>query len=80
MAAPLLLAGGAAGAAFVYSNVAGAAVPAPAPNVAALGAPPPAGLLIDVIGAVSHPGLYRMARGDRVYDAIATAGGLTADA
>ncbi len=80
LAAPLLLAAGAAGAAFVYSNVAGAAAPAPVPNVGALGAPPPAGLLIDVIGAVNHPGLYRMARGDRVYDAIATAGGLTADA
>src|SRR5207237_7245922 len=45
-----------------------------------LGVPPPAGLLIDVIGAVDRPGLYRMNRGDRVYDAIAAAGGLTGDA
>ena len=42
--------------------------------------PAPAGLLVDVIGAVAQPGLYRMKRGDRVYDAIAAAGGLTTDA
>jgi competence protein ComEA len=42
-----------------------------------LAVPPPAGLLVDVIGAVNNPGLYRMKRGDRVYDAIAAAGGLS---
>src|SRR6202049_989120 len=47
----------------------------PSPDVAA-----PAGPLVDVIGAVAQPGLYRMKRGDRVYDAIAAAGGLTSDA
>ena len=38
------------------------------------------GLLVDVAGAVAHPGLYRLQRGDRVYAAIAAAGGLTPDA
>src|ERR1700680_4306630 len=47
----------------------------PSPDVAA-----PAGPLVDVIGAVAQPGLYRMKRGDRVYDAIAAAGGLTSQA
>ena len=76
---PLLLAAGAAGAAYLYSSTASAATPpvAPIPN---LDVPPPAGLLVDVIGAVAHPGLYRMERGERVYDAIAAAGGLTEDA
>ena len=76
---PLLIAAGAAGAAYVYSSAASAASPAAA-AVPILEEPPAAGLLIDVIGAVNHPGLYRMKRGDRVYDAIAAAGGLTEDA
>jgi competence protein ComEA len=42
--------------------------------------PAPAGLLVHVLGAVEHPGLYRMKRGDRVYDAIAAAGGLSVEA
>src|SRR5713226_1881027 len=42
--------------------------------------PGPAGLLVHVVGAVEHPGLYRMKRGDRVYDAIASAGGLSVEA
>jgi competence protein ComEA len=50
------------------------------PTEPALALPPPAGLLVDVVGAVARPGLYRVPRGDRVYDAIAAAGGLTADA
>lgn len=79
LALPLLLAAGAAGAAYVYSSATAVAAPPPA-AVANLALPAPAGLLVDVIGAVNHPGLYRMARGDRVYDAIAAAGGLTEDA
>jgi competence protein ComEA len=53
-----------------------AQAPAPLPAV-----PPPAGLLVHVSGAVLHPGLYRLQRGDRVYAALAAAGGLapTAD-
>jgi competence protein ComEA len=52
----------------------------PEPAGAGLELPPPAGLLVDVVGAVAHPGLYRVPRGDRVYDAIAAAGGLTKEA
>lgn len=56
--------------------------PQPAPPDAAGGAalPPPSGLLVDVTGAVAHPGVYRVARGERASAAIAAAGGLTADA
>ncbi|HEX7263390.1 MAG TPA: ComEA family DNA-binding protein [Candidatus Dormibacteraeota bacterium] len=60
--------------------------PAPVTTSAAAAAaanadvPAPAGLLVHVVGAVEHPGLYRMKRGDRVYDAIAAAGGLSVDA
>lgn len=58
-------------------------VAAPSPGV---GAAPPAvvapepGLMVDVSGAVVHPGIYRVDRGERAYAAIAAAGGLAADA
>ena len=38
------------------------------------------GLLVHVSGAVAHPGLYRLSRGERVTAAIAAAGGVTAGA
>ena len=79
-AVPIVLAVGMAAAAYVYASAGGSAAAPPAPVVANLGAPAPAGLLVDVIGAVNHPGLYRLRRGDRVYDAIAAAGGLLAGA
>ncbi len=69
--------GGAAGA-YVYSQSTQSPSAAQLQPIAqTLDVPAPAGLLVDVIGAVKSPGLYRMRRGDRVYDAIAAAGGLT---
>jgi competence protein ComEA len=68
--------------AFAPAPVAGTAAPAlPGGEAAApLAAPATPGLLVHVSGAVAHPGLYRMTRGDRIYAAIAAAGGLTANA
>ncbi len=85
LAVPVLLGIGAVAAAYLYTSA--TTHPGPMTGVdAAVGAagnvdvPAPAGLLVHVVGAVEHPGLYRMKRGDRVYDAIASAGGLTAGA
>jgi competence protein ComEA len=55
-------------------------VPGDPGAAAPLAVPATPGLLVHVSGAVAHPGLYRMTRGDRIYAAIAAAGGLTADA
>ena len=80
-AAPIALSAGALGGAYLYATSASAA-----PEVTTTAAPgtievpPPAGLLVHVIGAVASPGLYRLPRGGRVYDAIAAAGGLSPDA
>jgi competence protein ComEA len=73
-ALPVLLAAGALAAALASQPPAGAAPQAAVAAAPAL--PAPAGLLVHVSGAVLHPGLYRLQRGDRVYAAIAAAGGL----
>lgn len=80
--APLTLALAGLAGAYAYRSAVSAAASPPAaqPAVVALEVPPPTGLLIYVIGAVERPGLYRLPRGGRVYDAIAAAGGFSPDA
>lgn len=84
LAAPIALGGGALAGLYFYASSASAATAAanthPIRANPVLDVPPPAGLLVDVIGAVANPGLYRLPRGGRVYDAIAAAGGLSPDA
>jgi competence protein ComEA len=81
--APVALALALLAGALVYALSAFSPSPSPAGAAqanAALGVPAQPGLLVDVIGAVDKPGLYRLPRGDRVYDAIAAAGGFSPDA
>jgi len=82
LAAPIAIAGAALAGAYLYTSSVSAAAANNHPVLAnpALDVPPPAGLLVHVIGAVENPGLYRLPRGDRVYHAIAAAGGLSPDA
>src|SRR5260370_5164473 len=82
LAAPIAIAVGALAATYLYSSSAAATAANTHPVIAnpVLDVPPPTGLLVHVIGAVENPGLYRLPRGGRVYDAIAAAAGLTAGA
>ena len=68
LAVPALLGVGTLTAAYIYTSGGASPMAQEAPVIAGLSAPAPAGLLVDVIGAVNHPGLYRMNRGDRVPD------------
>jgi competence protein ComEA len=81
--APIALVLAVVAAAWLYTSSASSSsspLAAAAQAGAALGVPPQPGLLVDVVGAVDQPGLYRLPRGDRVYDAIAAAGGFSPDA
>src|SRR5438874_2217714 len=80
IALPIVIGAGALAGTFVYARSDRPAAAVQLPVLQSIDVPPPSGLLVDIIGAVNHPGLYRMKRGDRVYDAIAAAGGLSVKA
>ncbi len=81
IAAPIAVAAGVTVAAYLYTTANSAsATPAQTVPDPALDVPAAPGLLVHVVGAVENPGLYRLPRGDRVFDAIAAAGGLSPDA
>ena len=63
----------------LFGRSGAAALPAPL-TPTAVSAPAPAAVVVDVVGAVRRPGLYRLTDAARIADAITRAGGATAQA
>lgn len=69
------------GAAFAFFKAMPRAEPGPVPEISVVAAPSPTtSATVHVAGAVARPGVYSLMTGARVADAIAAAGGTTADA